>query len=242
MLIGNYWQKPQSNIGHHQQSGQLMKIQFIFVIFLIVTLAGCAANKVVINATSFYVPEYKSSGSIAVVAVDEKVVDTLEYSHYKSLIESQLNNQGYSIAGSPQQAQFIAFISYGIDSGKTTYVNTPVIGQIGGGYRYNSGTIMGTDGPKTYAYTSYTMPTYGVVSSTTREQTHYTRVIALDIVEAKGINTQKSQKVYEGRAKSTGNCSEIAVVFSTMLDALFKDFPGPNGKVRVNKVDIETSC
>ena len=219
-----------------------MRYQFIIAIFLITTLVGCAANKVVINSTSFYIPEYKSSGSIAVIAVDEKVLDTLEYSHYKSLVESQLATQGYTIASSPQQAQYIAFISYGIDSGKTTYVNTPVIGQIGGGYQYNSGTITGKDGPKNYAYTSYTMPTYGVVSSTTRELTHYTRVIALDIVEAKGMNTNKSQKVYEGRAKSTGKCSEIAAVFSTMIEALFNGFPGPNGKVRVNKVDTETNC
>lgn len=213
------------------------------LIFLLIAVTGCASNKVVTNTTSFYIPSFKAAGTIAVLATDENVKESLEFLHYKSLIEKQLNANGFEIKSTPQQAKYIAYVSYGIDTGKSAVITTPVIGQTSGGYRYNSGTVIGTDGPKTYSFTSYSMPTYGVVSSTTSTQTYFTRAIALDIVESESIQPdRKIVKTYEGRAKSTGSCSQIAAVFETMLQAIFEDFPGQNGKVRVIKVDTETRC
>ena len=218
-------------------------IKHVLFTILYISIAGCISPKVVTNTTAFYVPTFNMAGTIAVLPSEKPVQNTLEFAHYRSLIEKQLTLQGYSIQTDPEQSEYIAFVSFGIDNGKPTTVVTPVIGQTSGGYTYNTGTYISPDGPKTYTYTGYRMPTYGVVSSTTRTQTDYTRAIALDIVEAKSMQKQgKPVKVYEGRAKSTGSCSEIAAVFDVMLDALFKDFPGENGKVRVIKVNSETSC
>ena len=50
------------------------------------------------------------------------------------------------------------------------------------------------------------------------------------------------KKVYEARAKSTGSCSVIAGVFEEILEAMFKDFPGINGKVRSVEVPSKGGC
>ena len=65
-------------------------------------------------------------------------------------------------------------------------------------------TTTGTAGNVNYTATSYTMPIYGVVGTSTNSQTEYTRAIALDIVEAGSVKEALPNKVYEGRAKSIG--------------------------------------
>jgi len=38
--------------------------------------------------------------------------------------------------------------------------------------------------------------------------------------------------VYEGRVQSSGSFGEIAVVLPSMIEALFRDFPGNSGKTK----------
>lgn len=86
------------------------------------------------------------------------------------------------------------------------------------------------------------MPTFGVVGSAVGSATEYTRVIALDIVEAQGLKDGKAVKVYEARAKSSGSCGVFAGVFEEMLEALFEGFPGDDGKVRKSVIGSKGDC
>jgi hypothetical protein len=53
--------------------------------------------------------------------------------------------------------------------------------------------------------------------------------VNLDIVRVAGGS---SQKVYEGRLKSMGQCGAIAPLFPTLAGMLFKEFPGNSGQAR----------
>ena len=86
------------------------------------------------------------------------------------------------------------------------------------------------------------MPTYGVVGSSTSSSTTYTRAIALDIVDANSLKADQPKKVYESRVKSSGSCSVIAGVFNELLEAMFKGFPGDNGKTRSAQIPYKGQC
>lgn len=214
-----------------------MKI-WITAVIILALLSGCAT--VSTTTTTFYAPEYKNAGTIAVVASEAVVNRSLEFTHYKKQFEEKLAANGYIIVDNPSEAQYIGFVAYGIDDGKSSIVSTPLFGQTGGGTTYSTGTVYGSGGSATYSGTSYTMPSYGVVGSVASSQTMYTRAIALDIVDAKSLKKGNAKKVYEARAKSAGSCSVIAGVFEEMLEAMFKDFPGINGKVRTVKVPYKS--
>jgi hypothetical protein len=44
------------------------------------------------------------------------------------------------------------------------------------------------------------------------------------------------------RARSAGRCGAIVEVFDAMLEAMFEDFPGENGRARTVRVVTEVDC
>lgn len=204
-------------------------------------LSGCMSF-VRTTTTNFHAQGHEQRGAVLVVAADAEANNSLEFSHYKKRVEQKLATVGYTIANTPEKADFIALIAYGIDNGKTSIVSTPIIGQTGGGTTYSSGTVYGYGGSASYSGSSYTMPTYGVVGSSTSSRTEYTRAVALDIVDAHSIKSGKPAKLYEIRAKSTGSCSSINGVFDSILEAMFKSFPGESGKSQTIDVPWDGSC
>jgi len=219
-----------------------MKALGIFTAVLVVAIiTGCIPlypDYVVTNTTAFYVDSYSPKGSISVVSGESNLNNSLEFSAYKKKFETKLSMFGYTIESDPNKADYIALVVYGMDSGKTSTVSTPIFGQTGGATTYSSGTV----GSTPYSGTSYTMPNYGVVGSSTSSVTRYNRAIALDIVEATSFKTGKPEKVYEGRTKSTGGCSVIVEVFDEMLEAMFSGFPGENGRNRKQDVPGVFNC
>ena len=192
-------------------------------------LSGCAT--VDTTFTTFYSPEYKNAGSISVVAAATEVNSSLEFAHYKARFEKQLASHGYTIKNNPSEAEYIALVAYGIDEGKSAIVSTPIFAQTGGGATFTS-----------YGTSSYTMPSFGVVASSTNSVTKYTRGIALDIVSAKDLQAGHPKKLFELRAKSVGICSTIAAVFDEMIESIFTDFPVESGKSRKVTVQAKSDC
>lgn len=220
-----------------------MKVFKIITILAVLIVTGCATPpRVVTNNTAFYVDAFAPRGSISVVSGEADVNGSLEFAAYKKKFESKLIASGYKIENDPNNADFIGLVAYGIDNGETSTVSTPIFGQTGGGSTYSSGTVYSSGGSATYSGSSYTMPTYGVVGRSTGPVTTYNRAIALDIVEAQSFKEGNPKKVYEGRTKSKGSCSVIVEVFDEMLEAMFTDFPGENGRNRKQDVPSIANC
>lgn len=219
-----------------------MKVRTIFALLLVVIVTGCATPKVVTNNTAFYVDSYFPRGSITVVSAEIGLRNSLEFAVYKKKFETQLAKAGYRIESDPDKANYIALVAYGIDDGKMSIVSTPIFGHTGGGTTYSSGTVYGATGSSTFSGKSYTMPTYGVIGSSAAAVTTYNRAIAIDIVEANSFKNGELVKVYEGRTKSRGGCPVIVEVFDEMLEAMFSDFPGENGRNRKQVVPAILNC
>ena len=170
-------------------------------------------------------------GTVHVQAFPAERNNELSWKRYKTIFENELRAKGFTIAYS-EKADFLALVSYGISQPTTRQelVSTPVFGQTGGGTTTtHSGSIYGS-GTSSYYGTSYTMPTYGVIGSTTNTvtTTTYDRNIAVDI-----IDSIDKRKVFEGRVKSTGRCGMLSEVIDEMAKALFMKFPSGSGNLQI---------
>jgi len=183
-------------------------------------LSGCATIDA--TTTSSYAPDYRSAGTIAVVASVAEVNASAEFSQYKTRIESKLAANGYTIVNNPSDATYLALVAYGMDLGLSGVVSTPVFGQAGGG----------TTASSPSGNNNYAMPSYGTVGSSSQSVTSYNRAIALDIVDVASMKEGKPGKVFEIRTRSTGSSRSIGCVFDEMLEAMFMDFPGTSGKAK----------
>jgi hypothetical protein len=173
--------------------------------------------------------------TVAVKGYPEKIDASIEFATYRRMIENQLRANGFKIENDPTAADYIAFTTYGLDITTEQRIgSTPEYGQTGGGTAYHSGIVSGYGGSAFYSGTSYTMPTYGVVgsSSYSYSSTTNTRALSIDIVETATINQNRPSKIFEGKITSVGRCSKLNQVMDLLVEGLFQNFPGTSGKTR----------
>ena len=217
--------------------------KIIILLILAVSIAGCQTVKPFIeaNISSFSeLPKALVGKSIYLLAHPQEKNDTLEWKSYRKIFESGFRKSGFTIT-ELASADYVAFISYGIDGGKVTQdtVTTPVYGSTGGGTTYHSGTVSSYGGGYgSYSGTSYSMPTYGVVGSSTSivSGEQFSRNIAIDIVDRKTLKSEKPVKVYEGRVRSAGTCSQMNQVIDELVQGFFQKFPNGSGAVTVEGI------
>lgn len=210
-----------------------LSILLLFVTFI----TACSMTKINTTTTTFYTPEFTSSGSISVIPADIENSNSLEFAHYKQKIEEKLHFSGYSIAANSDTAEYIAIVAYGIDEGETSIISTPIFSSPNA---LHGGRLAS---PKH----RYSMPRYHrrVVGTSTSSITTYNRALALDIVEAASLKSgseDNAKKVYESRVKSVGECGVVAGVFNELLKAMFTNFPGENGQTITAKIPYDGQC
>lgn len=140
---------------------------------------------------------------------------------------------------SEEDAQYLVILDYGIDSGQTAGGTLPIYGQTGGGFATQSGTVSSGGRVGSYTGSSYTPPTFGVIGAIPYDVTTYTRAFAMDIVNAEKLRRGVVEKLFEGRVISKGTTASLPKIVPYMIEALFKDFPGPSGETRTIDLAVE---
>ncbi|NRB37395.1 MAG: DUF4136 domain-containing protein [Pseudomonadales bacterium] len=191
-------------------------------LMLILLLSACTSY-IGMNSTYFYQEDFPKQGRILIVAAAPEQNDSLEFLHYKELFKRKLSELGYGLTDEKDQAELVALITYGIDSGNTQIKSQPIYGYTGFyGYRGR-----------------YSMPHYTVVGVQNIETTEYTRAIAMDLLDAQSIRDGEPKKLYEVRVKSRGKCANLNQVFPAMINGMFAHFPGESGKTEFIEVEGE---
>lgn len=217
-------------------------------LLVMAAVSGCAGSRVVSNVTTFHQiqPSASAGKKLAIVAYPAEKQQSLEFAAYKDKLTARFSQKGMTVTDNPADADWLAFVSYGIDSGKTDkdIVSMPQFGQTGGGTTYHSGSVYSGSGYGSYSGTSYTMPTYGITgySTYTVDSTTYTRNLAIDIVDRASVDRGTPVKLYEGRAISKGSCGSLAGVFDAISEALLKDWPGTTGKAQTVEIPWDGKC
>lgn len=195
-------------------------------------VSGCTGG-VYSNITTFHKLKDMNKKKVTLYTM-EKYKDqdnNLEYDNYRSKVESYLKKSNFHY---DSNANIVIKFYYGIDSGSEQIISTPIVAQTGVSSSYTSGRINTYGKNSTYsANTTYT-PTYGVVGSSTSSYTSYRRLFVLEM-----FDKISNQKIYESKVISEGSSSQILSVIDEMIESLFIDFPGENGKSRKEKVEFK---
>lgn len=197
--------------------------RFVFtrlaLVAVVSTFLGCAGVvRTQINAFSADPAEF-GSGTIVVEALDPLEAKTLEFAHYRARLERLLSEQGYSVLPAGQASDLVALLGYQVHETR--------------------GRDRARAGYMTHYHTGFFRPHHSLVVVDDGGRTEYVRRVDFVITRGEG---EQAQRLYEVTGLSQGTCPVLSVVFDEMLEALFTDFPAPNGSVRTIRVRGDTRC
>lgn len=212
--------------------------KFLLLILATTLFTGCATIKGTMTTFHRLGNEPIKGKSLALVVVPEAKANTLEWENIRKKFQYKFTNVGFLATAEPSTADYIGFISYGIDDGSQTVASVPIFGTSGGS-RTTSGYVGGTP----FVANTYSMPTFGVVGSATTSQTIYRRVIQIDIVSGNSIRTGTPKKLYEGKLISNGSCGSVAGVLDDLLAMIFEsNWPDEDGKTVTRSRAYKGNC
>ena len=178
---------------------------------------------------------------------------TPQFYRYASMVSQQLEANGYRPAGAPQIADMLVRLDYGVDEGRTEYVDDgfssarrgPRWGPYGWSYRdpwYDpsygvfygrpywsrwggSPYYYGWDDPFWFdsPYAGYGR--YGGFGGRTREYIVYKSYLDVDIVQR-----ANNAPLFEGHAKARSQTDALDALVPNLIQAMFTGFPGRNGE------------
>ncbi len=198
------------------------------------TLAGCATNKYVTSdVTRFHTLAASLSGkTFAIVAVGAEQEQSLAFHQFGDIINGRLSALGmkqYAGTDGPQNADHVVTLEYGI-FGPSPDVRTYGYGgpRIGMSYGYSG---------RHWGYGLAYDPFWNDDNYVDTRQM-FVRRVELYLYRGATYSSNRKERVFEGRAVSTGLNGQIEPVMPYMLDAIFKDFPGPSGQTVTVSVQV----
>jgi hypothetical protein len=212
--------------------------KLIILFAMTFALTGCASF-VQTSSTTFQGQEHFERGTISVLPFDKSQEGSLEFQSVSNYLLKKLAESGYVPVQAGSQSTYVAYITYGIDNGKTTTSSVPLYGQTGGGTSFSSGTVSSGTKSGSYSGTTTTMPTYGLVGVMPVSGTEFKRAVNIDVFKR---TSATPIKVYEMKGISTGSCGNINAILFSIVDGMFKNFPGENGKTQRVDVNWNGKC
>lgn len=210
----------------------------IFSLVLGLLLVGCSHIRT--TTVTYQGQDAPQRGTLVVLPGDPANNESLAFNSIRKRVAYYLSTKGFEVVDTGSAANFVAFVNYKIDKGRTVSSSTPIFGQTGGGTSYSSGMVSGYGGSATYSGTTYKAPTYGVVGVANSQATVYTRDVWIDIFKWDG--NKLGAKTYEIKAISEGSCGNVNAVVPVIIDAMFKDFPGEDGKTQKVTLPWDGNC
>ncbi|MBM3593831.1 MAG: DUF4136 domain-containing protein [Alphaproteobacteria bacterium] len=191
--------------------------------------------------TPFHGEGHHQRGTISVAPINQEQALSLQFQVVSNHLLRRLAEKGYTPVSTNSNSQFTAYVTYGIDTGRTVTSAVPLYGQTGGGTSMTTGNIIGSTGRmSSFNTTTTTMPTYGIVGMVPVSSREYRRELNVDIY--RNAAGRPVTKVYEVRAFSSGSCGNINAIILNIIDGAFKNFPGESGRSRRSEVEWSGSC
>lgn len=187
-------------------------------------LSACAGNRLVSQVTSFHELPADKRPSFAVVPFEEQR-GTLAFKRYAQQLSAQLQAQGFEEVP-VEQADVVALLSYSIDDGRERLYSYPVYGTTG--VYTTTRTVTNADGSQSTHVTN--VPITGAVGTATTSRTEYTRRLKLELLDR--AKWQKGELVQQAEISLTsrGETGDLTRLMPTLIQSLFRNFPGPNGQ------------
>jgi hypothetical protein len=201
--------------------------------FVLLALAACASPKYVVSdVTRFHTIGAPFSGqTFAIVASNPEQEQSIAFRQFGDQLNSRLSALGlrqYSGNAGPSGADYVVTLDYDVLG------PTPDVRSRGSNFSVGFG-YSNFHRPWGYGF-GYDpfMDNYNYTD--TRQM--FTRRVEVNIYQGKTYSSGPKQRVFEGRAVSTGLNGSIEPVMPYMLDAVFQDFPGRSGGTRTVSVKV----
>jgi hypothetical protein len=209
----------------------------LMVAIVTLTLTACG-TMVTARLSSFHNLPAQPSGLTFAVLPYQWQNGSLEFQTYAKAINAELQRKGF-VAAPLDQAQYVVFLAYAIDSGREVRYSYPIYGETGVSSSHTSGTVQTYGNTASYSGTTTYTPTYGVVGTGQGSRTEYKRVVRLDILDKSALAAGQISKVYEGEVVSAGSTGQLSAVMPTLLKAFFTDFPGKTGQSKTVTLPVQ---
>ncbi|HEU5482564.1 MAG TPA: DUF4136 domain-containing protein [Sphingomicrobium sp.] len=198
-----------------------------------VMLAACATG--LPTRVTRYSALSAPAGQTFYVVPAQEGAGGLEFGTYAAIITQQLEAQGYRYSGSPEQADMLVKVGYGVDEGTTEYVAERPFGPRYGWYR--SGfydpfywgrpywSAWGYD-PFYYGWHDpFWYGGYGAFGPRIRSYKRYESYLDLNIVRR-----VDNASLFEGHVKGHSQTDELNRLVPNLIEAMFTGFPGRSGE------------
>jgi hypothetical protein len=205
-------------------------------------VSGCAASlPTKVTRYSVAIPQ----GQSFYVVPAQGVQPGLEFNNFAALVSQQMAARGYRQAASTAQADMLIKVGYGVDGGTQEISVDPFARSryyspfYRGAYDPFYGGFYGRPYWSRYGYGGFRSPFYwgwddpfwynspysGFGGDPIREYTVYKSQLDLDIVRR-----VDNQPLFDGRAVARSQTDELGTLVPNLIEAMFTNFPGENGK------------
>lgn len=177
--------------------------------------------------------------TIAVVSDDAALTGGIEFSQYARVVEERLAAVGYRPVSSPQGADLVARLDYGVDQGRERIRSSGVYRDpfwgpwYGYGPRFGRGFGPGFGFRGAWGY-GWQDPWFdnGIESYTV-----YTSGVSLKIDRA-----ADGRRLFEGKSEAVSTANRLQYLVPNLIEALFTGFPGNSGEtVRITVAPEKTT-
>ena len=187
--------------------------------------AACAAPLVRSDVSVFHQLHAELRGKTFAFITLEAQSDTPEHKAYCEMVKEHLLAYGMREANGTVDSNFLVAIDYFADSPLQLTTHTPAFGQTGVS-RSESGAL------EPHGVTSMVRSTYA------NSHGSYARGFTLLMYETKvALQGGDAKPVYEGRVSAVGSDESLAKVLPAMISALFEQFPGRSGDMRMARMN-----
>ncbi len=178
------------------------------------------------------------------VPSNKDILETdLQFMEFSSYIDYALARKGYARTASPDDADLVIFLYYGIGNPQehqyTFFV--PTYGQTGVSSSTTSGTLYSYGNWGTYRGTTTYTPQYGITGYQQRTGNYvtYFRYVSISSVDLKEFKkTNKVVELWRMEISSTGTSNDLRRVFPVMLAASMQQL-GTNTQQMVSRTIFE---
>ena len=190
--------------------------------------AACAAPPIRSDVSVFHQLRAELRGKTFAFITLEAQTDTPEHKAYCEMVKEHLLAYGMREANGTANSDFLVAIDYFADSPLQLTTHTPAFGQTGVS-RSESGALE-SHGVTSMVQSTTTSANAAGLHSSSRGFTllMYETTMAVQGGDAK--------PVYEGRVRAAGSDESLAKVLPAMIRALFEQFPGRSGDMRMARM------
>ena len=201
---------------------------------VLAVLAGCA-TRLDTTVTTFHQPGLEWQGKRFEIVADEGQRDSLEFKAYADLVSQGLQRNGLVPAGSGR-ADVDVRLQYKVEELRPLRYSSPAYYGYGFyGPLWGPPYRPGPWGPYGYyGFGPYWAVPMGVTATETREYRNWRHELKVDLGPPGG-----AKQVYEATAAAESGSASLASVMPALVEAIFHDFPGPNGQVRQVEVELQ---